>query len=113
LSRRRRAPVRTVCEVKSNTTFSLIAWRTIGAGGFVGSAICARFAAGKVAVLALTRNELDLLKPEAAAPLQRLLKADDGGVDDTFRLVVNEAHTSLTGAARLGSGSIENASHGK
>jgi hypothetical protein len=35
-------------------------------------------------------------------------------VDDTFRLVVNEAHTgALTGATRLGSGFIENASHGK
>ena len=52
----------------------------IGAGGFVGSAICARLAAGKVPVLALTRNELDLLKPEAAATLQRLLRADDGVV---------------------------------
>ena len=50
----------------------------IGAGGFVGSAICARLAADKVPVLALTRNELDLLKPEAAATLQRLLRADDG-----------------------------------
>jgi UDP-glucose 4-epimerase len=52
----------------------------IGAGGFVGSAICARLAADKVPVLALTRNELDLLKPEAAATLQRLLQADDGVV---------------------------------
>ena len=52
----------------------------IGAGGFVGSAICARLAADKVPVLALTRNELDLLKPEAAATLQRLLRADDGVV---------------------------------
>jgi UDP-glucose 4-epimerase len=49
----------------------------IGAGGFVGSAICTRLAADKVPVLALTRNELDLLKPEAAATLQRLLRADD------------------------------------
>jgi UDP-glucose 4-epimerase len=52
----------------------------IGAGGFVGSAICARLAADKVPVLALTRNELDLLKPEAAATLQRLLRADDSVV---------------------------------
>jgi UDP-glucose 4-epimerase len=52
----------------------------IGAGGFVGSAICTRLAADKVPVLALTRNELDLLKPEAAATLQRLLRADDGVV---------------------------------
>jgi UDP-glucose 4-epimerase len=52
----------------------------IGAGGFVGSAICTRLAADKVPVLTLTRNELDLLKPEAAATLQRLLRADDSVV---------------------------------
>src|SRR6266436_5633422 len=52
----------------------------IGAGGFVGSAICTRLAADKVPVLALTRNELDLLKPEAAATLQRLLRKDDSVV---------------------------------
>jgi nucleoside-diphosphate-sugar epimerase len=52
----------------------------IGAGGFVGGAICTRLAADKVPVLALTRNELDLLKPEAAATLQRLLRADDSVV---------------------------------
>jgi UDP-glucose 4-epimerase len=52
----------------------------IGAGGFVGSAICARLAADKVSVLALTRNELDLLKPEASATLQHLLRADDSVV---------------------------------
>src|SRR5262249_44572339 len=52
----------------------------IGAGGFVGGAICARLAADKIPVLALTRNELDLLKPEAAGTLPRLLLADDGVV---------------------------------
>jgi len=52
----------------------------IGAGGFVGSAICARLVADRVPVLALTRNELDLLKPEASATLQRLLRADDSVV---------------------------------
>src|SRR5262245_60812641 len=52
----------------------------IGAGGFVGSAICARLAADKVPVLALTRNELDLLKPEAAATLQCVLRAEDSVV---------------------------------
>ena len=52
----------------------------IGAGGFVGRAICTRLAADKVPVLALTRNELDLLKPEAAAALQRLLREDDSVV---------------------------------
>ena len=49
----------------------------IGAGGFVGSAICARLAADKVEVLRLTRKELDLLKPDAATLLQRMLGADD------------------------------------
>src|SRR3989442_14680730 len=52
----------------------------IGAGGFVGSAICARLATDKVPILALTRNELDLLKPEAAATLQRSLREDDSVV---------------------------------
>jgi nucleoside-diphosphate-sugar epimerase len=52
----------------------------IGAGGFVGSAICARLAADKVPVFALTRKELDLLRPEAATTLQRALRADDAVV---------------------------------
>ena len=52
----------------------------IGAGGFIGSAMCTRFDTDKVPVLALTRKELDLLKPEAAATLQRLLRADDSVV---------------------------------
>ena len=52
----------------------------IGAGGFVGGAIGDRLAADKVPMLALTRNELDLLKPEASATLQRSLRADDGVV---------------------------------
>ena len=52
----------------------------IGAAGFVGSAICTRLAADKVPVLALTRKELDLVKPQAATTLQRLLRADDSVV---------------------------------
>jgi UDP-glucose 4-epimerase len=52
----------------------------VGAGGFVGGAIGARLIADKIPMLALTRNELDLLKPEASATLQRLLRADDSGV---------------------------------
>src|SRR5258706_2003914 len=52
----------------------------IGAGGFVGGAIGARLTADEVPMLALTRNELDLLKPEALATLQRLLRADDSVV---------------------------------
>jgi nucleoside-diphosphate-sugar epimerase len=49
----------------------------IGAGGFVGGAIGDQLAADKVPMLALTRKELDLLKPQASATLQRLLRADD------------------------------------
>ena len=52
----------------------------LGAGGFVGGAISARLTAEKVPILALSRNELDLLKPEASATLQRLLRADDSVV---------------------------------
>jgi len=52
----------------------------LGAGGFVGGAITDRLTGEKVPILALTRNELDLLKPEASATLQRLLRADDGVV---------------------------------
>jgi nucleoside-diphosphate-sugar epimerase len=52
----------------------------IGAGGFVGGAIGDRLAADKVPMLALTRKELDLLKPQASATLQRLLRADDSVV---------------------------------
>src|SRR5262249_19826282 len=50
----------------------------IGAGGFVGSAVCTRLAADKAPLLALTPNELRLLKPEAATTLPRLLRPDDG-----------------------------------
>jgi nucleoside-diphosphate-sugar epimerase len=52
----------------------------IGAGGFVGGAIGDQLAADKVPILAFTRKELDLLKPEAPATLQRLLRADDSVV---------------------------------
>ena len=52
----------------------------LGAGGFVGGAISARLTAEKVPLLALTRKELDLLKPDASATLQRSLRADDSVV---------------------------------
>jgi len=52
----------------------------VGAGGFVGGAIGDRLTADKVPMLTLTRNELDLLKPEAAVTLQRLLREDDSVV---------------------------------
>jgi nucleoside-diphosphate-sugar epimerase len=49
----------------------------IGAGGFVGAAICKRLAAESVPLLALTRKEVDLLKPDAAAVLQSKLRPED------------------------------------
>jgi nucleoside-diphosphate-sugar epimerase len=52
----------------------------IGAGGFVGGAICQRLVADRLPVAALTRKELDLLKPDAAKTLQALLRADDAVV---------------------------------
>src|SRR5262249_48290173 len=53
----------------------------IGADGFVGGTISACLTADKVPMLPLTRQELDLLKSEAAAgTLQRLLRADDSVV---------------------------------
>jgi nucleoside-diphosphate-sugar epimerase len=52
----------------------------IGACGFVGGAISTCLSADNVPMLPLTRKELDLFKPEAAATLQRLLRADDSVV---------------------------------
>ena len=52
----------------------------IGAGGFVGGAISTCLTADNVPMLPLTRKDLDLLKPQAAATLQRLLQADDSVV---------------------------------
>src|SRR5262249_20874759 len=53
----------------------------IGARGILGGTISACLTADKVPMLPLTRQELDLLKSEAAAgTLQRLLRADDSVV---------------------------------
>jgi UDP-glucose 4-epimerase len=52
----------------------------IGAGGFVGSTICARLAADRITLLALTRKDVDLLKPDAAKTLQGLLLPNDSAV---------------------------------
>jgi nucleoside-diphosphate-sugar epimerase len=52
----------------------------VGAGGFIGNAICTRLAAEKVPHLALTRKDVDLLEPEAAAKLQRMLRPGDAVV---------------------------------
>lgn len=52
----------------------------IGAGGFVGGAIAKELRSRSVALLPLTRKELDLTKPEAAATLKALLRPDDSVV---------------------------------
>jgi len=52
----------------------------VGAGGFVGNAICTRLAAEKVPHLALTRKDVNLLEAEAAAKLQRMLRSGDAVV---------------------------------
>jgi len=52
----------------------------IGAGGFVGRAICARLAADRITLLTLTCKDLDLLKPDATKTLQGLLRPDDSVV---------------------------------
>ncbi len=52
----------------------------VGAGGFVGNAICTRLAAEKVAHLPLTRKDVDLLEADAAAKLQRMLRGGDAVV---------------------------------
>jgi nucleoside-diphosphate-sugar epimerase len=49
----------------------------IGAGGFVGGAIAARFEADDIPVLRLTRQEVDLLASDAAERLAALLKPKD------------------------------------
>jgi UDP-glucose 4-epimerase len=51
-----------------------------GAGGFVGGTIAKRLRAQDVEVLALTRRELNLLEPTAAASLQSLLRPTDSVV---------------------------------
>ncbi|CAA7612106.1 NAD(P)-dependent oxidoreductase [Magnetospirillum sp. UT-4] len=52
----------------------------IGAGGFVGGAVCRRVAAAGVPVLALTRREVDLLAADAADALAILLRPGDSVV---------------------------------
>lgn len=52
----------------------------IGAGGFVGGAIRNRLEAERVAMLPLTRRELDLLQDNAGQKLQAMLRPDDSVV---------------------------------
>lgn len=49
----------------------------MGAGGFVGGACVARLAAEGVEVLGMTRRDVDLLAPDAAATLAAKLRPDD------------------------------------
>lgn len=49
----------------------------IGAGGFVGGAICQRLDLAKIGVLPLARSDLDLLAPDAAARLRAFLLPGD------------------------------------
>lgn len=52
----------------------------IGAGGFVGNAIASRLEKAGMPVLRLTRNEVDLLAPDATESLAARLKKDDSVV---------------------------------
>jgi nucleoside-diphosphate-sugar epimerase len=52
----------------------------VGAGGFVGSAIVKRLERAGAPLLALTRNEVDLLSPEAERALAERLRPDDAVV---------------------------------
>src|SRR5690242_13588484 len=52
----------------------------VGAGGFVGGAISNKLAEEKIETLALTRKEVDLLRPDAAAKLKDILKPTDSVV---------------------------------
>lgn len=49
----------------------------MGAGGFVGNAIATRLERDRVAVLRLTRREVDLMAPEGADRLAALLRPED------------------------------------
>lgn len=63
----------------------------MGAGGFVGGAVSTRLARDRVPVLALTRSEVDLLSPDAAARLAGLLQPDDAFVAVSARAPVKNA----------------------
>ncbi len=52
----------------------------IGAGGFVGGAVAARARATGMDVLGLARADLDLVAPDAAERLARLLRPGDAVV---------------------------------
>ena len=49
----------------------------LGAGGFVGKTLCQHLEHDKADVLALTRQQVDLLSPEAEDRLTAMLQADD------------------------------------
>jgi nucleoside-diphosphate-sugar epimerase len=49
----------------------------LGSGGFIGGAILNRLKAQKIEALGLSRNEVDLLNPDAATVLMGMLNPDD------------------------------------
>lgn len=63
----------------------------IGAGGFFGGAIAARLERDGVPVLRVTRAEVDLLGPDAAAKLRALLQPADAVVAASARAPVKDS----------------------
>jgi UDP-glucose 4-epimerase len=57
----------------------------IGANGFVGGAVAARLEGDGVAVLRVSRKEVDLLAPDAGSILRKILKAGDSVVAASAR----------------------------
>lgn len=63
----------------------------MGAAGFIGGAIAARLAQDGVPVLPLSRADIDLLAPDAAARLAALLRPDDAFVAASAKAPVKNA----------------------
>ena len=63
----------------------------IGAGGFVGGAIASRMERDGVMVVRITRNEVDLLSPQAFSLLQKILQKTDSVVAASARAPVKNA----------------------
>jgi len=63
----------------------------IGAAGFVGNAVAARLERDGVPVLRVGRKEVDLLSPDAAEKLSKLLKPGDAAVAASARAPVKDS----------------------